>query len=304
MAHIVGCVAMSHGPQLLTPPDKWAQLPSRNKGPFHPKADIAAEITPEAMRAHANRCDAAIVKLGERLRAWNPDVLIVCGDDQEENILSDNTPPFMIYMGKEADATLHYTYFGNKEDASQITRYQVDSELAESLLIGLMDEGFDPSWSLETRNPTGLGHAFGRALKRLLPDCRIPIIPVMVNTYYPPAPSAKRCFDFGVAMGRVLARQKNAKRVAFIGSGGLSHTTIDEELDRKVIKAIETNDGKFLSSLSSDILVTGTSEIRNWIVVAGAAGAAGKMIDYVPCYRDDQGVGCAMGFAIWEQAAA
>jgi hypothetical protein len=303
MAEIVGCVAMSHGPQLLTPPDKWPELPTRIKGPFHPKAGIAADLTPDAMRAHADRCNAAIGKLGDKLRAWNPDVLVVIGDDQEENILADNTPPFTIFMGKEADATLHYTYFGNKEE-SQITRYQVDAPLAESLLVGLMDEQFDPSWSRETRYHGGLGHAFGRALKLLLPDCRIPIVPVMVNTYYPPAPSAKRCFDFGAAMGRVLARQAGGKRIAIVGSGGMSHTKIDEGLDQKVIKAIETNDGKYLSSLPSDVLVTGTSEIRNWIVVAGAAGASGKMVDYVPCYRNDLGVGCAMGFAVWERAAA
>ncbi len=303
MAEIVGCVAMSHGPQLLTPPDKWSQLPTRVKGPFHPKAGIAADLTPEAMRAHSERCNKAISALGDKLRAWNPDVLVVIGDDQEENILADNTPPFTIFMGKEADATLHYTYFGNKEE-TQITRYQVDAPLAESLLLGLMDEEFDPSWSRETRYHGGLGHAFGRALKLLLPDCRIPIIPVMVNTYYPPAPSAKRCFDFGAAMGRVLSRHADTKRIAVIGSGGLSHTKIDEGLDQKVIKAIEANDSKYLTSLPSDVLVTGTSEIRNWIVVAGAAGASGKMVDYVPCYRNEQGVGCAMGFAVWERAAA
>ena len=304
MAQIVGCVAMSHGPQLLTPPDKWSQLPSRVKGPFHPKADLAADITPEAMRAHHDRCHAAIAKLGDQLRAWNPDVLIVCGDDQEENILFDNMPPFTIFTGKEADATIHYTYFGAKEDPSQITRYQVDSGLSDSLLLGLMDEGFDPSWSRETRDPSGLGHAFGRSLRMLLPDCRIPIVPIMVNTYYPPAPSAKRCHDFGTALARILARLKDGKRVAIIGSGGLSHTKIDEALDQKVIKAIETNDGKYLSSLPADVLVAGTSEIRNWIIVAAAAGASGRMVDYVPCYRNEQGVGCAMGFAVWDQAAA
>lgn len=303
MTEVVGCVAMSHGPQLLTPPEKWSQLPSRIKGPFHPKPGIAADLTPQAMRHHAERCHKAIAVLGDKLRAWNPDVLIIVGDDQEENILKDNTPPFTIFMGESANATLHYTYFGTKEEG-QITRYAVDAPLAKSLLLGLMDEGFDPAWSLETRYPGGLGHAFGRVLRLLLPDCRIPIVPVMVNTYYPPAPSAKRCFDFGAAMGRVLSRQRDAKRAAIIGSGGLSHTKIDESLDQKVIRAIEANDAKYLSSLPSDLLVTGTSEIRNWIVVAGAAGTAGKMVDYVPCYRNEQGVGCAMGFAIWDRAAA
>jgi hypothetical protein len=27
------------------------------------------------------------------------------------------------------------------------------------------------------------------------------------------------------------------------------------------------------------------------------------MIDYVPCYRTRHGVGCAMGFAFWKEAA-
>ncbi|MCZ6812506.1 MAG: hypothetical protein O7F14_00440 [Alphaproteobacteria bacterium] len=48
MAEFVGCMAMSHGPQLLTPPDKWSELPTRIKGPFHPKPGIEAELTPDA----------------------------------------------------------------------------------------------------------------------------------------------------------------------------------------------------------------------------------------------------------------
>ena len=303
MAEIVGCVAMSHGPQLLTPPDRWPDLPSRTKGPFYPPANIAQQITPQAMRAHYDRCHKAIAALGDRLRAWKPDVLILAGDDQEENILADNTPPFTIFIGSEADATLHYTYFGNKEEG-QISRYKVDGALANALLLGMMDEGFDPAWSRETRYAGGLGHAFGRALKLLLPEAGIPILPIMVNTYYPPAPSAKRCFDFGTAMARVLARQPDKKRVAIIASGGLSHTKIDENFDQAVIRAIEQNDGAALSALPADVLIAGTSEIRNWLVAAAAAGAAGKMVDYVPCYRDSQGVGCAMGFAVWDRAAA
>jgi hypothetical protein len=29
-------------------------------------------------------------------------------------------------------------------------------------------------------------------------------------------------------------------------------------------------------------------------------GRGGTMIDYVPCYRQPNGVGCAMGFAVWK----
>ena len=47
-------------------------------------------------------------------------------------------------------------------------------------------------------------------------------------------------------------------------------------------------------------LVRGSSEIRNWMVVAAASEAPAAMIDYVPCYRTRNGVGCAMGFAYWD----
>src|SRR5487761_556085 len=127
MVEIVGCVAMSHGPQLFTPPGKWSQLPTRIKGPFHPKAGIAAELTAAAMSANSERCHAAIGVLGKKIESWNPDTIVVVGDDQAENILPDNTPPFTIYIAPEADATTKYSYFGT-DTSKQITRYPSDSE--------------------------------------------------------------------------------------------------------------------------------------------------------------------------------
>ncbi|MGE5539487.1 MAG: hypothetical protein ACM30I_12785 [Gemmatimonas sp.] len=303
MVEIVGLAAMSHGPQLLTPPEKWPELPGRTKPPFFPKADIAKELTADAMKAHSARCDAAIELLRRKIDEWNPDTLIVVGDDQEENILEDNTPPFTIFIGDEADATLHYRYFGT-DRAGQVTRYKADGDLARDLLARIMDQGFDPAWSKKTRYDEGLGHAFGRVMRRLVPGGNRAILPVMVNTYYPPAPSAKRCFEFGAALGHALAASPVARRVAIVASGGLSHTKIDEALDQAFIAALERHDAAYLTSMPSDKLVAGTSEIRNWIVAAGAAGAAGKMVDYVPCYRTKDGVGCAMGFAYWDRRAA
>jgi hypothetical protein len=303
MAEIVGCMAMSHGPQLLTPPDKWTELPTRIKGPFHPKDDIEAELTPDAMRAYSDRCDAAIAALRDRLAEWAPDTVIIVGDDQAENLLRDNMPPFTIFIEDEVDATKRFRYFGEK-DTDQMTRYRVNAPLAMDMLSGLMDNGFDPSWSRETRYEAGLGHAFGRVLSFLMPEADRAIVPVMVNTYFPPAPSAKRCFDFGAAVGRLIAASENSGRVVVIGSGGLSHTKIDEALDQQVIAALTGADADYLTSIPDDVLTTGTSEIRNWIVVAGAAGSGGTMVDYVPCYRNADGVGCAMGFAYWDNQAA
>ncbi|MEE8084736.1 MAG: hypothetical protein V3T46_05910, partial [Alphaproteobacteria bacterium] len=258
---------------------------------------------PEAMSANAQRCDAAIGALRDRLAQWAPDTVVILGDDQNENILRDNMPPFTIFIEDEVDATLKFRYFGEKE-TDQMTRYRVDGPLANDLVTGLMDRGFDPAWSRETRYHAGLGHAFGRVLKFLMPEADRAIIPVMVNTYFPPAPSAKRCFDFGAALGRLIAASTIARRVVVIASGGLSHTKIDEKLDQEFIAALAAQDVDYLMGIPDDVLTAGTSEIRNWIAVAGAAGPGGTMVDYVPCYRNADGVGCAMGFAYWDLKAA
>ena len=62
----------------------------------------------------------------------------------------------------------------------------------------------------------------------------------MVNTYYPPAPSAKRCVKFGQALASILRRFPGQERVVMVGSGGLSHTKISEPLDYRFLKALET----------------------------------------------------------------
>jgi hypothetical protein len=66
------------------------------------------------------------------------------------------------------------------------------------------------------------------------------------------------------------------------------------------MKALENNDLEFMGAMPGADLVEGTSEIRNWIVTAGVADTRGKVVKYSPLYRTRTGVGCAMGFAYWE----
>jgi len=75
--------------------------------------------------------------------------------------------------------------------------------LAEALVAGLMDEGLTRHIRKRTRYDGGLGHASRACLSFLTPDANRRIIPVMVNTYYPPAPSAGRCAQFGVALAKL-----------------------------------------------------------------------------------------------------
>jgi hypothetical protein len=89
--------------------------------------------------------------------------------------------------------------------------------------------------------------------------------------------------------------------VVVIGSGGISHVRIDEKLDHDFIEAVEKYDQKYLSAMSSSVLVEDRSELRNWIATAASTGEGGTMVDYIPCYRTINGIGYAMGFAHWGQ---
>ena len=298
MAILVGCAAMSHGPQIMLNPDHWGLLNTRQSERLPDKPGLEKE-TLDVKWSKWNGCMNAIGKLRQTIDAMRPDVLIVVGDDQHENLIDDNMPPFTIFMGDEVEASVSLRYLKQPKSENR-TKYRVDAKMAQALVNGLMDEGFDPAYSQQTRYDGGLGHAFARVLKFLSPEASHRIVPVMVNTYYPPAPSAKRCARFGQALAQVLRQMAGDQRVVIVGSGGLSHTKIDEQLDQDFIHALKQNDLKYMSAMRADILVEGTSEIRNWIVAAAAANRPGTLVDYYPLYRTTTGVGCAMGFAYWD----
>ncbi len=298
MANLVGCVAMSHAPQLMLDPDHWGLLNNRGGENLPDKPGLEKE-TSEVRWGKWRGCMKAIETLRQKIEAYHPDVLMIVGDDQHENLIDDNMPPFTIFMGEEVEASVSLRYLKQPKSENR-TKYRVDAKLAESLINGLMDEGFDPSYSKQTRYDGGLGHAFARVLKFLTPQAQCRIIPVMVNTYYPPAPSARRCVKFGQAMAGILRRVPTSERVVIVASGGLSHTKINEELDRQFIQALKQNDTDTMGAMPASVLVEGTSEIRNWIATAAAANRGGTLVDYLPLYRTRTGVGCAMGFAFWD----
>jgi hypothetical protein len=157
-----------------------------------------------------------------------------------------------------------------------------------------------PKQGHETKN---LGHAYGFIYRRLLKDRPLPLLPVLVNTFYPPnQPSARRCFDLGRAIGRAISSWPGDARVAVIGSGGLSHFVIDEEFDHRILGAFQRDDVDAITGEDDALFRSGTSEIKNWIVARGALAGTGfrmTLLDYVPCYRSAAGTGNAMAFATW-----
>jgi hypothetical protein len=330
MADIVLGIGTSHSPLLNSPAEdypKHAAIDASGRklidkngkpctyGDLLEKADpsIKQQIEPKVLEERSARCTDNIARLSRDLADAKLDALIVIGDDQHEQFFEDNMPAMLVYWGE----TIENNPLHMDDDAPQFWRkarsqfhagdkprqYPVDSKLGLSLIEGLIDQGFDVSHSKKLSKEHGEGHAFGFVHVRMMSDDNvIPIVPVALNTYFPPnQPRPKRCYELGKAIRRAVQDSKGSERVGILASGGLSHFTVDEELDRGVLDALKRNDGEALSSLPVQKLNSGNSEIRNWITVAGAAGHLKNVWqEYIPCYRSAAGTGCGMGFALWK----
>jgi 3-O-methylgallate 3,4-dioxygenase len=68
-----------------------------------------------------------------------------------------------------------------------------------------------------------------------------------------------------------------------------------------VLDACKRKDAEALCGIPVAKLNSGSSEIRNWITVAGASEHLDtQWQEYIPCYRSAAGTGCGMGFAVWQ----
>lgn len=327
MAEIVLGVGTSHSPQLSIPGNQWSLLaqtkdqvdPRLNYAELLSKAgpEIVREIDPEVMQARYQKCQAALIRVRDLLLETNPDVILMIGDDQREQFLENNMPMFCVYRGKTLTvvkpkatpntlfASAPWQKFEQEGLAETAESYPSDSEFAEDLIRSLVADGFDLSCSNELREDVGLGHAFTVLYRRILPGCTIPMVPLMINTFFPPnqAPP-KRCYQFGRGLRKAIASSKHGRRVAILASGGLSHVVIDEELDRLFLDLIARKDAEGLCALPWSRIYPkgspGTSEVLNWIALAGAMEPLQmSLIDYQPGYRSPAGTGCGMAFAYW-----
>jgi OH-DDVA oxygenase/3-O-methylgallate 3,4-dioxygenase len=205
---------------------------------------------------------------------------------------------------KDMQAGIRYTATANKPPEDQ--DYPVAAGLAEAIIAQAMEDEIDVTASMEAPSGprgSGIGHAVGFIYRRILKDKPIPLVPVLLNTYYPPNQAKPgRCFEFGRSIGRAIRAWDGGKRVAVCASGGLSHFVVDEEWDQKMIDALLKQDVETIANEPNIMFRSGTSETKNWITAAGAVSDTGlqmKMLDYVPCYRTPAGTGSGMGFATW-----
>jgi len=273
-------------------------------------ADAAGRVTDALMGERFDRTSAAMTELQRRIEAARLDVLIVVGDDQAELFRTTNNPAFAIYFG----ATIRNAAAQHKPDDTWYTKarlwrqedgtprdYPVRADMAKWLIGQLCERDFDITAMDGLEDGQFEGHAFSFIHKRYLQNLAVPIIPVIVNTFDPPnQPTPRRCVALGAALRELIAAYPEDLRVGVLASGGLSHFVVDEELDRKVLTACEQRDAATLRSLPRGALNSGSSEILNWVLAAGALeGLSVRVNRYTPIHRTPAGTGVGAGFLIW-----
>lgn len=334
MASIVFGAATSHTPMLNAAAEEWPLFEELDRQRAHlhkdgrratyddllavAPASLRAELTPEKFARRHGEVMAAVSRLRDGLADAALDAVIVVGDDQKEIYHEDNMPSVLVYRGKTIPNVPNRTMRAPGPDTAkrpawaqrasaryyeekETRHYPVDAGLATHLIGALIDREFDVATANALPDGEGEGHAFGFVHQRIMKDVPIPVVPVFLNTYYPPnQPSPRRCYKLGQAIRQAVEAYPQDLRIGVVASGGLSHFTVDEALDGEIVRALRDKDAKALQSVPREQLNSGSSEIRNWICAAGALEHLDlRWVHYCPGYRTPAGTGTGLCFASW-----
>ena len=267
---------------------------------------------------------AALKRLGARIEAFDPELVIQFSPDHYNGFFYDLMPPFC--LGVQATGIGDWqTHEGPLKVPQDIalgahaaaTAAGVDLAVSYRMVI---DHGFTQFWQIT------VGAAD-----------RYPIVPIFINCAAAPLPPFARVRALGEAIGRYAAGLK--KRVLLVGSGGLSHDPplpqmatadaqrrefliagrnpgpearaarqqrilaagqasakgegpclpLNPEWDRKVMQLFDTQDLKAFDAFTDEEVRrlggSGGAEIRAWQAAFAALSAAGKYEAKVELYR-------------------
>lgn len=267
-----------------------------------------------AAATHRQRCAVAIRTLRDELDRFEPDFVLIFGDDQYENFTEDVIPPFCLFIADEFESQPYHedggpvgaaNFWGEGPETTFVHRGHSDG--ARFLVNRLSDAGRDLAYAYKLRYGPGLAHAFINTLLYLDFDRTgfdHPIVPCHVNCYGnqvisarggarppgqevgepdPPSPSARSCYDLGAAMARAL--RDSPWRVAMVASSSWSHAFLskrtgwiypDHESDLARFRELEAGDYAAWRDLDRETLEeSGQHEILNWVCLAGAMAEIG-----------------------------
>jgi Catalytic LigB subunit of aromatic ring-opening dioxygenase len=268
MAEIIG-LGCTHYPGLLQPDDQLPggfhhlltapNVPAQYKDRANWPSELLAELGNDAGVSSARRYGARMADdfraVRKALDDFNPDLVLIWGDDQYENFREDIIPAFCVF-GLDKEFALKPWHNGNGgkpnrwgEPGDWTMKLTGARDAAKHLASALIERGIDMAYAYKPLHVDGLAHAFTNTLLYLDWDRRgfpWPVLPFAINCYGrnlihakggmaalfvpprderelpdPPAPQPWRCMDVGKAVAEVLA--ESPWRVALIASSSWSH---------------------------------------------------------------------------------
>jgi hypothetical protein len=293
---------------------------------------IAEQLSEEIFCRKFATIQENLNELGRSFAETDPDAVVMFGDDQDELFFDENYPMINVYWG---EIFTHYPRMLTRPGMSEAMKissavygtetidYPVETRLGLHIIEQLVEREFDvahsrymkpeyggtigpATWYLNYQRSTqprkqGMSHAFAFPICRWFMGKRPPIVPITINTCYPPNwISPRRAFALGRAVREAILTWASDARVAIVTSGGLSHFTVDEEIDRLALRGLTAADGDVLCSLPRWKLQSATTEILNWVAAAGAMGSTPmELLTYQPGYRSPAGTGCGCAVGRW-----
>jgi aromatic ring-opening dioxygenase catalytic subunit (LigB family) len=284
---LVSAVAASHAPNILLEAGSECEEFMRLHYSMAPQAS-ASRPSVEVQKKLRQDAEKAFAVLRADMEAARPDALIVVANDQFVNFFFNNIPTFFVTLADEVKGqfTRHQFHYKNHK------------ELGRAILKAGIEKGIDFSYGEYVE----LQHTQVVPLYFLLPEPKIPILPIYVNTWVDPVPTPRRCYRVGELIREVA--EKRAERIAILATGGLSHFPgsprigeIDTQFDHKLLEIMREGKGRTLADYSLDqLLQAGDSEFLNWMVVLGAVGEVKASSTF---YMPDH-IATGWGFVSWK----
>lgn len=167
---------------------------------------------PEQIRKEPSHPASALYRhVGEAIAAARPDVLVIFDCDHFSTMFLDNLPLFTVGVGERT---------AGPNDMTVMPRY--DMPMHAALAEHLRAHGIGADFDLGLLQDFEVDHSIAVPLHFVTPQMNIPIVPVFINCFVPPLPSARRCYSLGQAFHAAVQSFPQPLRVAALGSGNFT----------------------------------------------------------------------------------
>lgn len=294
------------------------EVPAEAKDPANWPAEQRGEWGDDGGVSSAPVHRAALIDGLDRVRveleAFDPDVVVIWGDDQYENFVEDLIPAVSVLAYPDREVFPYRTEVGRRfdsywadegPDTSRLIRGRPD--IARELTSELIGAGFDVAYAYRPLHEDQLSHAFLNAvvfLDHRRAGFEWPVIPFPINCYGskviaarggwrpfaqeleldPPSPNPARLMDLGAAVARHF--RQSPHRVTLLASSSWSHAFLvdhtwrlrpDTAADRALYDAMRSGDfATWEAVTTTDIVHAGQQEVLNWFALVGAARELGS----------------------------